>query len=192
MYAGHLAAGLALKAKEPRAPTWALVLGAGWLDVVHGVLVLVGVEHVAPDPSKFLGWNLEYMPWTHSLAAAIAWSLAAGLAFARRGRAVAIAIGLAVFSHFALDFPMHEHDLALAPGSSVKLGLGLWGWSANGAWAIEAAFVAACAAYYAVRARRVGTFGGRWPVVIAVLALLHIGFLPALSAMRMAGVHLAG
>ena len=192
MYAGHLAAGLALKAKEPRAPTWALVLGAGWLDVVHGVLVLAGVEHVAPDRAKFLGWNLIAMPWTHSLAAAIAWSLAAALVFVRRGRAVAIVIGLAVFSHFALDFFVHEHDLALAPGSSVRLGLGLWGWSAIGAWAIEAALVAACAGYYAARARREGTFGGRWPAVIAVLALMQISFLPALSAMRMAGLHFAG
>src|SRR5678809_1346075 len=112
MYAGHVAAGLALKAAEPRAPTWALVLGAGWLDIVHGALVLVGVERVTPDPTKFLGWELVSMPWTHSLAAAIAWSVLAALVFSPRGRRVAIVIALAVFSHFALDFPMHEHDLA--------------------------------------------------------------------------------
>lgn len=92
MYAGHIAAGLALKAAEPRAPTWALVLGAGWLDIAHGALVLVGVERVRPDPAKFLGWELVDMPWTHSLAAAVAWSVLAALVFylrAKRAWAVA-------------------------------------------------------------------------------------------------------
>ena len=36
MYAGHFAAGLALKAKQPLAPTWALLLGTGFLDVLFG------------------------------------------------------------------------------------------------------------------------------------------------------------
>lgn len=192
MYAGHLAAGLALKATVPRAPTWALVLGAGWLDVVHGAFVLAGIEHVRPDASQFLGWSLIDMPWTHSLVAALAWSLAAGLVFARRGRAVAIAVAIAVFSHFALDFIVHDHDLALAPGSDVRFGLGLWGWSALGAWLVEGAFVAACLAWYATRARRDASFGGRAWAVIAVIAVLHVSFLQPLSAVRMAGLHFAG
>lgn len=184
MYAGHIAAGLAIKAAEPRAPTWALVLGAGWLDIVHGVLVLAGVEHVKPDATKFLAWELVDMPWSHSLAATVVWSILAALVFSRRGRAVGLAVGLAVFSHFALDFPMHEHDLALAPGSNVMLGLSLWSWSAIGAWAIEGALVAACLAAYVRRTHA-------W-LVVAFVAVLHVSFLPALSAVRMAGLHFAG
>jgi hypothetical protein len=34
MYAGHLAAGLALKGKVPRAPTWALLIGVGLPDLL--------------------------------------------------------------------------------------------------------------------------------------------------------------
>ena len=191
MYAGHLAAGLALKAKERRAPTWALLLGAGWLDVVHGLFVLAGIEHARPDPARFLGWDLYDMPWTHSLAAAIAWSLAAWVAFARRGRAVALAVAAAVFSHFALDLIVHEHDLALAPGSAVRLGFDLWGRAPVGAWALEGAFVGACLAWYVVRARADRTFGGRPLAVAAVVAVLHLSFYPAISPLHAAGVHLA-
>ena len=163
MFAGHFAAGLAIKSRAPRAPTWALLVGAGWLDIVHGGLVLAGIEHVRPDRAQFLGWALYDMPWTHSLAAAAAWSLAGALAFERRGRSVALAVGLAVFSHFALDLPVHEHDLALAPASPVRFGFGLWGWSAVGAWLIEGAVVAA----------------------------LHLSFYPAISPLRRAGRLLA-
>jgi len=184
MYAGHIAAGLAIKAAEPRAPTWALVLGAGWLDLVHGALVLSGIEHAKPDPTKFLGWDLYYMPWSHSLAAAVVWSVLAALVFSRRGRAIAVAVALAVFSHFALDFPMHEKDLWLAPGSDVMLGLSVWSWSAIGAWAVEGALVAVCLAAYVRRMHA-------WHVAVFV-AILHISFLPPLSAVRMAGLHLAG
>ena len=188
MYAGHFAAGIAIRTGQPRVPMWAAVLGAGWLDVVHGVLVAAGVEHVQPDRTKFLGWTLVDMPWTHSLAAAVAWSLVGAAVFARRGRAVAVAMAAAVFSHFALDLVVHEHDLALAPGSDVRLGFGLWGVSPIGAWALEAAFVAACLAWYAARVRRDVP---RWWGVVAVVAALQISFLPRLSAMRMAGLHFA-
>ncbi len=190
MYAGHLAAGLAIKARVPATPTAAVLLGAGWLDLVHGVLVAVGVEHARPDPSKFLGWDLYDMPWTHSFAAAVGWSLLAVGVFWRRGRAVALAIGLAVLSHWLLDLPMHEHDLPLAPGSSVMLGAGLWAAPIT-AWLVEAAMVAACLAYYVVRARRVGTFGGRALWVCVVVAVLHASFFPGISAIHMVGVRMA-
>ncbi len=182
MYAGHLAAGLAIRTRVPRTPLWAALVAAGWLDLVHGALVLARVEHVRPDATKFLGWDLYDMPWTHSLAAALAWSLAGAAAFAHRGRVVALAIAVAVFSHFALDLPMHEHDLALAPGSTERLGLALWSWSPLGAWLIEGAVVTACAAYYLRR-------GGRIAVAVALLAL-HLSFYPTISPLRMAGMHL--
>ena len=47
MYAGHFAAGLAMKAKQPSAPTWALLLGTGLLDVLFGIFVMLGIERVA-------------------------------------------------------------------------------------------------------------------------------------------------
>src|SRR5262249_50487933 len=46
-----------------------------------------------------------------------------------RWRAVGVAtlVGLAVFSHWILDFVVHRPDLALYD-DSIKVGLGLWNW----------------------------------------------------------------
>ena len=41
-------------------------------------------------------------------------------------------MGLAVFSHFLLDLVMHPPDMALWPGSTVHLGIGLWRASLGG------------------------------------------------------------
>jgi len=35
-------------------------------------------------------------------------------------------VGLAVLGHWLLDLVVHFHDLPLIPGSSLKVGLGLW------------------------------------------------------------------
>jgi hypothetical protein len=50
MYAGHFAAALAIKAKEPLAPAWAVLLGTGFLDVLFGVFVLFGSCERSPRP----------------------------------------------------------------------------------------------------------------------------------------------
>ena len=174
MYAGHLAFGLALKAKEPRAPTWALILGVGLLDVLFGPFVLLGVEraHLTPGPPP--GFSLDYIDWSHSLLMSIVWATLFGLCFARRGRAIALLCGFAVFSHFLLDLPMHPKDLALWPGSSVHLGFGLWTAWPRGWWWFELAVVVLCCAFYWTRARRSLTFGGRAAWACAFVLALHL------------------
>ena len=67
MYAGHLAAGMAMKAKEPRAPTWALLLGVGVLDLLFGVFVPLGVERTTVTPGVPPGFRLDFIDWSHSL-----------------------------------------------------------------------------------------------------------------------------
>ena len=181
MFAGHLAAGLALKAKEPRAPTWALLLGVGFVDVLFGLFVLAGIERVTMTPGQSPGFRLDFIDWTHSLAMSVIWAALYASFFVRRGWVVAVACGTAVFSHFVLDFAMHPGDLALWPHSSAHVGLGLWTSLPRGWWFVELAFVAACCAYYFMRARSLGTFGGRsWAAVLVVLAL-HFGNSPWLA-----------
>jgi hypothetical protein len=46
-------------------------------------------------------------------------------------------MALAVFSHFLLDLPMHPADMALWPGSSIRLGMGLWRTLPTGWWFVE-------------------------------------------------------
>jgi len=172
VYAGHFALGLALKARVPKAPTWGLLLGTGMLDVLFGPFVLLGFEHVTMIPGKSPGFALDFIDWSHSLAMALVWSAAYALFFARRGPAVAGVLGLAVFSHFLLDLPMHPHDLALWPGSATHVGFSLWNtpyW-----WWVELGFVALACGYYWARARSIGGFGGRAGWACAVVLALHV------------------
>src|SRR5258707_12878281 len=107
MYARHFAGGLAMKAKQPAAPTWALLLGTGLLDVLFGIFVMLGIERVTMTPHVGQGFSLDFIDWSHSLPMSLLWSLLYAALFWRRGCAVACILAFAVFSHFLLDLPMH-------------------------------------------------------------------------------------
>lgn len=174
MYVGHFAAGLALKGAQPKAPTWGLLVGVGLLDILFGPFVLLGLERVTPTPGVPPGMSLDFIDWSHSLAMALAWSVLYALFFLRLGRPVALVMGLAVFSHFLLDLPMHPPDLALWPGSPTHLGMGLWHALPVGWWFLELGAVAAGWAYYRSRSRGNPSFGGRTVAVGVVLLALHL------------------
>jgi hypothetical protein len=181
MYVGHFAAGLALKAWEPRAPTWALLVGVGLLDILFGPFVLAGIERATVTPGISPGFSLDYIDWSHSLAMSLVWSLLFGAAFARYGWGVMTAVGVAVFSHFVLDWPMHPQDLALWPNSNVHVGLGLWRLLPTGWWFLELVVILALWAFYWRRSRADATFGGRPFAVAGVLLALHLFNSPWLS-----------
>jgi hypothetical protein len=126
MYAPHFAAALAMKGRTPEAPLWALLIGAFVPDLLWIVLARIGVEPA--QTSNF------FDDWSHSLVSvAILASLFAS-AFLRRGKPVFIAIWLAVFSHFVLDFPVHPKRLALAPTTHIYLGWDLLAWGSRPGW----------------------------------------------------------
>ena len=181
MYAGHFAAGLAIKARVPKAPTWGLLVGVGVLDLLFGPLVLAGVERVTLTPGVSPGFSLDYIDWSHSLATSALWSILYAAFFLGQGRVVAAAMGVAVFSHFVLDLVMHPADLALWPGSGTHLGLGLWRSLPTGWWFVELAVIAAGVGYYWVRSRRDRSFGGRAWAVAATILVLHVVNSPWLS-----------
>ena len=181
MYAGHFAAGLVLKAKEPRAPMWGILIGVGLLDLLFGPLVLLGIEQVSVTPTVSPGFTLDHIDWSHSLVTSLVWSGVFGALFLRMGGRVAGVMGVAAFSHFLLDLPMHPPDMALWPGADVHLGLGLWGALPTGWWFVELAFVGLAGWYYAARARESESFGRRPLVVFLVVLLLHISNSPWLS-----------
>lgn len=129
MFMGHYAAAFAAKAAEPRAPLWIYVAAAEALDISWSVLVVAGVERVRFDASlPGAPLVLEYMPWSHSLPAALIWAavlaLLAGLALKLPRRAM-LFVGLAVFAHWLLDLMVHRPDLALWP-EGPRVGLALW------------------------------------------------------------------
>jgi|SRR5215468_3267096 len=182
MYAGHFAMGLAIKAKEPRAPTTGLLIGTGLLDILFGPFVLLGIERVTMTPGSSPGFSLDFIDWSHSLVMSLVWSAAYALLWLRRGRAVAIAMAFAVFSHFLLDLPMHPHDMALWPYSSVHLGFGLW--KTGSWWWVELACVLLGSGFYATRARLDTRFGRHANWIFAMVLALHLMNSPWFSPSR--------
>ncbi len=67
MYAGHFAAALALKAREPKAPTWGLLVGVGILDILFGPFVLIGIEQASLTPGISPGFGLSKSPMTRRI-----------------------------------------------------------------------------------------------------------------------------
>ena len=108
---------------------WTLIAGAQLVDIAWSAFVITGIEggRIDPDlPGSPL--VLEHMPWTHSLPAAIAWAVVAGLLaklLLRSPTRVAAIIGAVVFSHWLLDLLVHRPDLELYPAGP-KLGFALW------------------------------------------------------------------
>jgi hypothetical protein len=160
MFIGHYGVSFAARRLRPGVSLATLFLAVQLLDVLFAVFVLTGVEkmRIVPGFTAYNPYDLYSMPYSHSLTGALLWSAAAalvGFAIARRlpsGRRVSTAaiLGGAVFSHFALDFPMHTPDLPLgfAPGSP-KIGLSLW----NHRWPAIAAELAVLGAGLALYAR---------------------------------------
>lgn len=135
MFAGHLAAGLVLKKMERRINLGWLFFAALFHDFLLGILVLLGLEQIHV-PANFA--QTHYLtftfPYSHGLAASIIWSLLAfGITYvvlprwtAKERKQAGLAIALAVFSHFVLDWFVHIPEMPLLGENSPKVGLSLW------------------------------------------------------------------
>jgi hypothetical protein len=137
VFIGHYGVALASKRVSPRLSLGVLFLAVQLLDVLFAIFVLLGIEkmRIVHRFTAYNPYDLYWMPYTHSLLGALAWSVLAALAWwavrhrlpSRERRVMAAVMGAAVFSHFLLDVPMHTPDLPLGFGAgSPKIGLGLW------------------------------------------------------------------
>ena len=173
MFIGHAALALAARPLAPRANLGIALAATYWLDLIWPALVLAGIERVEVDPGNtaFTPLDFAHYPWTHSLAAAIAWSAVFGLACWKLGRRAALAMGLLVFSHWALDALSHRPDLPLWPGSPTMVGLGLWN-SVPGTLLVESALFAAGVAIYLRHSAKAGL--AFW-LLIAFLVVAYLG-----------------
>ncbi|WP_068084020.1 hypothetical protein [Novosphingobium rosa] len=182
MYTGHLAAGLLIKSYAPKVKCWPILLGVGWLDILDGLFIVLGANLVTPDlkSGPYLFFDLTFIDWDHSLLMAAFWSAAWGALF-WRNRMTAVLAGLASFSHFLLDWPMHNFDLALFPHSSEHIGYGLWGKWGTWSWVAEGLFdvLLLVIARRNFAARRVSL---TWPLVVMTVAFFNLS--PWLSPMK--------
>jgi membrane-bound metal-dependent hydrolase YbcI (DUF457 family) len=175
---GHYGVAFAAKRAAPPTSLGMLNFAAELLDELWPIFVLMGLETVRVVPGLMAANPLDfvYYPYSHSLVAAIGWSvLLGGLYYAmRRYRRGAVVVGLLVLSHWVLDLPMHRADLPLWPGSDVKFGLGAWR-SIPLTIAIElVVFVGGLLVY--IRTTRAKDRVGRWGLGAMVAVLLGVFF----------------
>jgi hypothetical protein len=176
MFLGHFGVALGSKPASPRVSLGTLFLAAQFLDLLWPIFVLAGIETVsiAPGITRVTPLDFVSYPYSHSLAAAIVWSLAAsGIYGAARGWARGAAVvGALVFSHWVLDFVTHRPDLPIAPGVAARVGLGLWN-SVAGTVIAEAALFLGGAAFY-LRTTQPRDRIGSWGTGALLLALAGI------------------
>ncbi len=132
MFVGHYGVAFATRGVEKKLPLWAYFLAVQWVDVVWTMLVFLGVERVSIQPGVNPSGPLvfDYYPYTHSLAAGMAWAAIAFMGYRvithmRGSQRVAAILALAVLSHWFLDLIVHKPDLDIYDESR-KVGLGLW------------------------------------------------------------------
>ena len=180
MFLGHYGVALALKRREPKVSLGTLFVACQLVDVLWGAFLVLGWEHVRilPDENPFLVLQFYDYPITHSLVGALVWSVVAAALYyswptrsTSRHRQAAVLVGVAVASHWLLDFVVHVPDLPVLGNDSPKLGLALWRYPGISI-TLELVLLAAGAALYVRgRSRRHPVR----PVRLAVVLLLLVG-----------------
>lgn len=164
MLIGHYAPALVLARVRPTVKLWQLFAATQFVDILWGICILAGIEHVRIVPGFTASNDLDLwdMPYTHSLVATLVWSAFAFVVWrsthrekTRTGDAVVIA--LAVASHFVADLLVHAHDLPLMAAQGTKVGFGLWNHRFV-ALLVETAIFAGAALYWWLP-RRTGGLG---------------------------------
>lgn len=181
MFVGHYAAAFAAKAIEPKAPLWTLAAASQLIDIGWSSFIIAGLERASVDPALPGSTLVLYqMPWTHSLAAVLAWSLGAALLvklILRLPLWASAVVGLTVFSHWLLDLLVHRPDLELWPGGD-KVGFGLWNFPVP-EQALEMGLLAICGAAWVASRKTLGRFA--WPAIVFIAFLVTLQIVAILS-----------
>jgi hypothetical protein len=179
MFVGHYAVSLALKKFEKRASLGVLFLAVQFVDILFMPFVLLGIErmNIVPGFTESTHFELEYVPYTHSLVGSVFWAAVAYAVFRWlfvKKQSVALVIALAVFSHWILDLITHTPDLPLWTDDTMKLGLGLWN-SAAATYALEAILLIGALWLY-TRQTQASSALGKYgmPVFVVVMLLINI------------------
>ncbi len=130
---GHFGVALAAKPLAPRVPVWVLLIVSEGIDILFFLFSILGIEKQSVSRTS-LEHGIEILVpgvilWSHGLFMAVLWSLLAGLItyFVLREKKPAQVVGLVFFSHWVLDFLVHNPDLPVLFDGSPTVGLGLWG-----------------------------------------------------------------
>src|SRR5207237_2395940 len=159
MFVGHYSVAFACRTERNKIPLWVLFVAVQFLDYIWATLVLLGIEKLRVIKGFTAGSMLDsyFHPYSHSLVTAIAWSALAALLYkvicSRHGclyrKYAALTVGVAVFSHWALDLIAHPRDLPIYD-DTWKVGFGLWNYR-DPEFALEMALLAGGIIVYLAR-----------------------------------------
>ena len=159
MFVGHYSVAFAVKSEKNRIPLWVLFIAVQFLDYIWATLVLLGIEKLRVIKGFTAGSMLDsyFHPYSHSLIAAILWSAVAAVGYKplcnwmgyTYTKSAGLTVGVAVFSHWALDLIAHPRDLAIYD-NTWKVGFGLWNYR-NPEFALEIALLAIGIVLYLAR-----------------------------------------
>ena len=145
----HAATALLIKRRYPSVSMVPLLVSVQAMELAWVGLNYLGVERTTTEPvvRSVADIHLSYMPFSHSVATAVAAALCAwlivekGLGRAALGRA----IGIGIVSHLVLDLVTHAPDIAVWPGSPLPaLGLGLYNRAPMWGFALEMVYGVFC------------------------------------------------
>ncbi len=176
MFIGHYAVGFAARPLTKKLSLGWLFFAVQWADLLWPFLVFFGIERFVIDPGNtaVTPLNFEHYPWSHSLLMSLIWALVfAGIVYlvTKQKRDTLIG-GIAVFSHWFLDWLTHRPDLPIAPGVESFMGLGLWNIFA--AAVILEIFLYGGAIYYYLKHTQARNKTGTWAFWGLALVLFFI------------------
>jgi membrane-bound metal-dependent hydrolase YbcI (DUF457 family) len=144
----HAATALVLSRRYPTLPFVPVLLSVQAMEFAWVLLNYLGIEQTTTEPVvRYVGdIHLAYMPFSHSIATALAaallvWSIAAAVGRTRLGGVLA----LGILSHLFLDLLTHNGDIALAPfPGAPKFGTFLYGRLPLAAFLLELGYGCVC------------------------------------------------
>ena len=144
----HAATALLIKRRFPSVPLTPLLLSVQAMELAWVGLNYLGVERTTTEATvrSVADIHLAYMPYSHSVATAAGAALLAWLVVEKGlGRPLlGRALGIGVTSHLVLDVVTHARDIALWPGSTLALGLGVYDRAPMWGFALEIAYGVMC------------------------------------------------
>jgi hypothetical protein len=168
----HAATALLIKRRYSSVALAPILVSVQAMELAWVGLNYLGIERTTTEATvrSVADVHLAYMPYSHSVATAVAAAVLAWLIVEKGFGRVALgrAVGLGIVSHLILDLATHGHDIVLWPGwSTPRLGLGLYEAAPLVAFVVEFLYGIFC--WYVYRGN-----GG-------LLALISIGNLANLS-----------
>jgi len=130
MFIGHYGLALGVKKAAPKISLVMLFLAVEFVDILWPVLLLLDIEQVkiVPGFTEVNPFDFVHYPYTHSLVMGVVWGIVVGLLYwlFKKDFKNAAIVGVAVLSHWFLDYIVHTADLPLTLFGSEKVGLGVW------------------------------------------------------------------